>query len=957
MAIDRLVNVTLTANTAPFAAGMNTATAAAQRTTAATATMNTGMQRTGATMANTAGQAGLLRSGLTTPIAAAGAAIIGTTKASIDWESSWAGVTKTVDGSATQMERLEGDLRNMAKELPATHDEIAGVAEAAGQLGVEVDSVADFSRTMVDLGETTNLSSEQAATSIARLTNIMGTSEDEVENLGSTLVDLGNNSATTEAEILELGTRLAAAGNIAGLSESDVLAFAATLTSVGVNAEAGGTALSKVFTSIRDAVVDGSAELDTFATVAGTTAEQFAADFQADPAQAIASFIAGLGDLNARGESTTRVFEDLSLTDQRLMRALLSTAEAGDLLTDSIELGSDAWDENLALVEEAANRYDTTAANLSRNFNRIKDAAIDAGGPVATFFDHLVEGAADVIEIGSADFTDIPGVIRGQNEEEDRLKQARERANQQKVFNTEIKRMQRAAEEAAPEVDDLAVAQDRLNQSTVTGTESLANYQDQLRGATDPVFDLQQKLVAVDEAQQAYDETLADSEATQLDVQNAAFDLAEAVAAAEQAAINGDLSFDAFDARLNRWVEQGVITAEAADDIRARVEDLTGASEDYEGTYDAQFESEGIPGEAAKIEHLNALADRWRGSHSATFISNFVSGTTGNLFAGRGHDGGMVTTAGVQRFHGGGVVDSTIPRFHAGSSRLASDEVPAILQTGEMVLSRAQVAMMERARYLELVAREMVRLGDVTDDEWEQLLSLGWQGKAGDRMEALYPPLEGVRREFIKVGEVTKAEWQRLLRLGWQGDAGDRMEALYPPLDSLAVESGKAAKLLRDANLSQVGFSGARRTYDFFRSGGKSFAHIFGTGETLALGQMGEMQAGRFLRAMGKIPKAHDGASVVGTNEGLAVLQRGEEVMSAQVVSRLERAMAPIARPMAMPSRGDSGDSFSGAHLTGNLYLSSGEFLGVVQGQVSQSISEHDRRLGARVRQGTGRAR
>jgi hypothetical protein len=70
---------------------------------------------------------------LSLPIVAAGAFAV---KAASDWESAWAGVTKTVDGTAAQMAELEAGLRDMAKELPATHQEIAAVAEAAGALGL-----------------------------------------------------------------------------------------------------------------------------------------------------------------------------------------------------------------------------------------------------------------------------------------------------------------------------------------------------------------------------------------------------------------------------------------------------------------------------------------------------------------------------------------------------------------------------------------------------------------------------------------------------------------------------------------------------------------------------------------------------------------------------------------------------------------------------------------------------
>lgn len=300
-------------------------------------------------------------------------------KAAIDWETAWVGVRKVIEGSPEEVAHLEGELRKLATTLPATHGEIAATAQAAGQLGIAREDIAAFTEVMIALGETTNLTADQAAISIARMTNIMGTSNADVERLGSVIVDLGNNSATTEAEIVELATRLAAAGRIAGLTEADVLAFSATLTSVGVEAQAGGTALSKVFIAIRDSVLTGNDSLQVFADTAGMTVDQFKEAFERDAATAIAAFVNGLGRINAAGESTTAIFAELSLTDQRLMRALLSTASAGDLLTDSLEMGARAWDENVALANEAELRYGSTAAQMQVFRNQMNDLAIDAG--------------------------------------------------------------------------------------------------------------------------------------------------------------------------------------------------------------------------------------------------------------------------------------------------------------------------------------------------------------------------------------------------------------------------------------------------------------------------------------------------------------------------------------------------------------------------------------------------
>lgn len=179
-----------------------------------------------------------------------GAAVVGglaaATKAAIDWESAWAGVTKTVSGTPEQMDALEGSLRGLAKTLPATHDEIAGVAEAAGALGVAREDVVGFTKTMIDLGETTNLTSDEAATSIAQIANVTGLMAREgaegVAKFGSALVALGNDGASTEAEILSMAQRIAGAGVQVGLSEGEILGLASALSSVGIEAEAGGSA-------------------------------------------------------------------------------------------------------------------------------------------------------------------------------------------------------------------------------------------------------------------------------------------------------------------------------------------------------------------------------------------------------------------------------------------------------------------------------------------------------------------------------------------------------------------------------------------------------------------------------------------------------------------------------------------------------------------------------------------
>jgi TP901 family phage tail tape measure protein len=371
--VRRTIEVALRANIGQFQAQMGAAAAQVRGLSGTIgSTLTSADARTQQTLRSISRGALLLGGAMA---AALGASI----KAAINYESAFAGVAKTVDGTADQMAALSDGIRAMSRELPASAIEIAAVAEAAGQLGVRREDILGFTRVMVDLGETTNLTSDEAATSMAQLMNIMGTAGEDVDRLGSTLVELGNNGASTERDILELGMRLAGAGKMAGLSEADVLSFANALASMGIEAEAGGTAFSRVFLRINDAVIDGGEKLEVFSKTAGVSAEEFRRAYQEDASGAITMFVEGLGRVQASGQSTTAILEALELNEIRVSDALRRTAGNSDVLTQSLEDGRRAWEENTALVEEARKRYETTGAQLEIFWNNVTDAAVGFG--------------------------------------------------------------------------------------------------------------------------------------------------------------------------------------------------------------------------------------------------------------------------------------------------------------------------------------------------------------------------------------------------------------------------------------------------------------------------------------------------------------------------------------------------------------------------------------------------
>lgn len=309
---------------------------------------------------------------VTLPIIALGTAAI---KAQIDFESAFAGVKKTVDGTEEDFKRLEEGIKQMSKELPSSAEDIAAVAESAGQLGIEKDNILGFTRTIIDLGNATNLVGEEGASQLAKFANITQMSQKDFDKLGSTIVALGNNMATTESDIVSMAMRLAGAGKQVGMTEADIMSLSAALSSVGIEAESGGSSFSKVMLEMQRAIQSGSESVGDFAKVAGLTTEEFADKFKNDATGALINFIEGLGKL----ENKATVLDELGFSEIRVRDALLRASSAGDLFSKSIEIGSKAWEENTALTNEASQRYATTESQIKILKNEIVDMAREIG--------------------------------------------------------------------------------------------------------------------------------------------------------------------------------------------------------------------------------------------------------------------------------------------------------------------------------------------------------------------------------------------------------------------------------------------------------------------------------------------------------------------------------------------------------------------------------------------------
>ncbi|MDT9121619.1 phage tail tape measure protein, partial [Escherichia coli] len=78
--------------------------------------------------------------------------------------------------------------------------------------------------------------------------------------------------------------------------------------------------------------------------------KDFAKAWKEKPIVALQEFIKGLGQLDKKGESATKVLDDLGLSGVRQSNMLKSLGLASETLGKAIDVSNTAWKENTALT-------------------------------------------------------------------------------------------------------------------------------------------------------------------------------------------------------------------------------------------------------------------------------------------------------------------------------------------------------------------------------------------------------------------------------------------------------------------------------------------------------------------------------------------------------------------------------------------------------------------------------
>lgn len=389
---------------------------------------------------------------ITAPLAALGGKSYSVFK---QQEDAFVSMQKTVDETdTTNYDQLSESLYELSETIPASYEELMALAQTAGAMGVTADEIEKVVETTARLSVSLDgIDGVTAAQQMAQILNITEGGPDNIDSFGAALVALGNNFPTLEGEILNFADRVKTSGALVGMTTAEIIGLSAGFTAMGIKAEAGGGAVSRVLQEMQKAVelggngikfltdawggedgslnlraiqinaedgewvkamaedlkvtkkelremIDNAVAFENFASLMGMDTGGFAASWDASAADSMLAFFQGLSNLNMddAGESVVSWLSKMDLDNIRIAQILQGASLNPEMMARAMSLSTEEYANGVALLEESNKKFSTTLSQDEIRMNRTENAMADYGENIAELLEPVKSAFDDLLK-------------------------------------------------------------------------------------------------------------------------------------------------------------------------------------------------------------------------------------------------------------------------------------------------------------------------------------------------------------------------------------------------------------------------------------------------------------------------------------------------------------------------------------------------------------------------------
>ncbi|HEY9645690.1 MAG TPA: phage tail tape measure protein, partial [Chroococcidiopsis sp.] len=330
--------------------------------------------------------------------------------AAVQFESQMADLNKAYgfDNGSQQAADAQAVIMDLSREMRQMPGDVTAIATEAGKLGVQFGQLEDYTRTVTAASVAFDVSAQEAGSSMATLTNVLGYQDAQgrvniegLQSLGDAINYFADTGATSEAAIMNVLQRAGGATRTFGLANNSATALSAAFLNLGYAPEVVGTSLNSMLPSLQNATQQSGDFQDALAQI-GLPAREFEQMIKHDAVGAITTFMDAVAE---SGDTSLiqRMFG--SGSDSAMMTSAIQNLDAfkNTLLdTENIPAGS--------MMATFTKRQQTTQSALEGVQASLMRMAISIGSVLLPALNDIAAAIVPVID-GFTSFADANPAI------------------------------------------------------------------------------------------------------------------------------------------------------------------------------------------------------------------------------------------------------------------------------------------------------------------------------------------------------------------------------------------------------------------------------------------------------------------------------------------------------------------------------------------------------------------
>ena len=271
-------------------------------------------------------------------VVALGTSLYGLVKPAIAFESAMADVKKVVNfDTPQQIKEMEHDIKQLSKRIPIAVEGLTQMIATGGQLGVPREKLAQFAEIASKMSIAFDITSEEASTSMAKLSNVLQVPIEQMTKVGDVINHLSNNTAATAQDLLTVSIKAGAMAKSFGMSHNELSALASSFIALGVAPEQAASSINMMTSRLKLLPVATGAARDAF-NMLGISMQEYTEMVESgrgkDALLAVLESIKGLSTIQ-RSQALKEIF------GEKVSQKINALIDNLDLLRTNIEMVSD----------------------------------------------------------------------------------------------------------------------------------------------------------------------------------------------------------------------------------------------------------------------------------------------------------------------------------------------------------------------------------------------------------------------------------------------------------------------------------------------------------------------------------------------------------------------------------------------------------------------------------------